>query len=98
MPWKVFTQSLALTNFGDKQGYVNVETGEVVKGRGLRYHHALQRLYLCGMCPISKNRGLAVCHQNVPRTSGRRSIFIISISFIGEVCHTLRAKQSCTSI
>ena len=85
MPWKVFTQSLALTNFGDKQGYVNVENGEVVK-----CHHALQRLYLCGMCPISKNRGLAVCHQNVPGTSGRRSIFIISISFIGEVCHIPR--------
>lgn len=32
MPWKVFTQSLALTNFGDKQGYVNVETDKVVKG------------------------------------------------------------------
>ena len=68
MPWKVFTQSLALTNFGDKQGYVNVETDKVVKGRGLRCHHALQRLYLWYVSHLKKQRACCMpseCAWNI---------------------------------
>ena len=56
---------------GKKLNYVDSETGENYQGGGVCRLHTLQQLYLCNMCTFAEDKGLPVCHKDVPGTSGR---------------------------